>query len=300
MILSNKNFLGDENCVRLLVHMDLGLLKANSVLYSLIDGAKFPEFSRIALPTDGSVETYTLINGNVQRDAFDAGANLLRHNNGYLCPVFRNLLSMPGSANFLSLIVSDQPMPLILRRLTWLTDVLHEDTTEWIMRYYDPVILPHWLDVLDVLQQEIALTGTQQWLYIDAKGQPIDRRYNCNALYNELPSKPMILKENQCEQLMEATLPYLIMHELVSDNQKVLDAISPPQRYDFFMQQLRNARSYSLTSITDLKTYCLLSLMFGSGFDSKLLILSALNDASPVLFSDKVLTWTPEEWAALE
>jgi hypothetical protein len=236
-------------------------------LYSLIDGAKFPDLARIKLPSDGSVSLYSLLGESAQIDAMYAGAILLRHARRLHCPVLAKLLGTAESAHFLSLIISEDSQPSVLGRLIWLTDVAHEDGTEWVMRYYDPLILPHWLKVLDAGQRAVALAGIGAWFYIDVRGQPqIVRGHKCEAPAS-IGEKAMRLKQGQCDELMNRTLPYMVMHQLESDDRQALAGLAPDARYDFFSQQLAKAHGYGLASPADLKSYCLLALMFGRDFD---------------------------------
>ncbi|CUI03679.1 DUF4123 domain-containing protein [Massilia antarctica] len=284
----------------------LGLLDAerpgnDATLYSLIDGAKFAGLGKIRLPSDGSAERYSLLGDMAQKGAIDAGPVLLRHTLGARCPVLAKILTAPDSANFSSVIVSGLPLSLLLKRLTWLTDVVHDDGTEWVMRYYDPLILPHWLDVLDETQRTLALAGIGEWLYVDMRG----RAQIVRGIISDEPagfdSAPMLLKQHQCDDLMNRTLPYMIMDQLVSDDPQALGALPPYESYDFFFAQLGKAQGYGLGSVTDLKSYCVLSLMMGADFDKTLVVAQALKDVGPgASFSERMLAWTPEQWEALE
>lgn len=273
----------------------------NAVLYSLIDGAKFPGLGRITLPNDGSVVLHSLLGESAQIDAKYAGPVLLRHARREHCPVLTKLLNIAESAHFLSLIVTDEPLPNLLGRLIWLTDVAHDDGTEWIMRYYDPLILPHWLEVLDAAQRVGALAGIRAWLYIDVRGRPQIVCGDKGEALAVVGNKPMILNQHQCGELMNRTLPYMVMHQLETDDPQALAALSPNDRYDFFSQQLGKALAYGLASPTDLKSYCMLSLMFGGYFDMAPLAATALQEAkSGPSFSERILGWTPQQWDSLE
>ena len=275
--------------------------RGGAVLYSLIDGAKFPGLGRIKLPSDGSVGLHSLLGESAQIDAMYAGPILLRHARREHCPVLAKLLNTVESARFLSLIISDEPLPNLLGRLIWLTDVAHDDGTEWVMRYYDPLILPHWLEVLDAAQRKVALAGICAWLYVDVRGLPQIVCGNKGEAPAVIGNKPMLLNQHQCDELMNRTLPYMVMHQLESDDPQALAALSPYDRYDFFSQQLGKALAYGLASPTDLKSYCMLSLMFGAYFDMAPVAAAALQDAKSALsFSERILGWTPEQWVSLE
>lgn len=224
---------------------------------------------------------------------------LIRHERREYCPLLIKLLNTGGSGRFLSLILSPAPLPCLLDQLRWLTEVEHDDGTEWIMRYYDPVIFPHWLEILDLGQREVVINGISAWLYMDARGMPQTIRGDPTTTPASIDSRPMLLTQHQCNQLMHKTLPYMVMHQLESDDGQALRAIPQCQRYDFFSTQLAKAHSYGLLAPTDLKTYCMLALMVGADFDSLPLAASALLARRQITFSQQVLKWTPEQWATL-
>lgn len=283
----------------LINHEDLN--DRGAMLYSLIDGAKFPSLGRLTLPNDDSVTLHSLLGESAQVDAIYAGPVLLSHARGQHCPVLTKLLKQANSAHFLSLIVSDEPFPTLFERLRWLTDVVHDDGTEWVMRYYDPLVLPHWLGVLDRAQRATALGGSRAWVYIDMHGRPHSVGSEKIGDAVAIPSDPMLLSQQQCDELMSKTLPYMVMHQLESDDPQLLSTLSPRDRYAFFSQQLCKASAYGLSSPADLKCYCMLSLMIGAHFDASPVAAEALRQASSDdSFSERILSWTPEQWAALE
>ncbi len=277
-------------------HIDKG-----ATLYSLIDGAKFSGLARIRLPSDHSVELYSLLGELAEPDAKYAGPILLRHIRREKCPLLAKLLCTAGSANFMSLIVSGQPLPKLLERLTWLTDVAHDDGTEWIMRYYDPLILPHWLDVLETVQRKAAFTEIIEWLYMDVHGRPQVVFGDKDEVAAPIGSEPMLLTEHQYVELMNRASPHMLMEQMKNDDPQWLDGLPPDQHYDFFFQQLGRAQVYGLSSPTDLKSYCMLSLLLGADFHLSPLVSIALQAAGmEQSFSDRILAWTPQQWAALE
>ncbi|MED5616877.1 DUF4123 domain-containing protein [Janthinobacterium sp. P210005] len=287
--------------LQLLALLDSHPADQGVTLYSLIDGAKFDGLARIRLPSDHSVELYSLLGELAEPDALYAGPILLRHIKREQCPLLAQLLCTAGSAHFMSLIVSDRPLPQVLERLTWLTEVEHDDGTEWIMRYYDPLILPHWLDVLETAQRKAALAEITGWLYMDVRGVPQIVPGEKDEESVPLGSERMLLTQHQYVELMNRTAPYMLMKQMESDDPQALDGLPPDQRYDFFFQQLGRAQAYGLSSPTDLKSYCMLSLMLGADFHLSPLAAIALQATGTAQsFSDRILAWTPQQWAALE
>lgn len=285
----------------LLTLVDGAHLDGGACLYSLIDGAQLVPATRIRLLASGDVQCHSLLGESARHDAMYAGPLLLRHVKGLRCEVLPRLLAIPGSAHFLSLLISHHPFAELRDRLTWLTDVAHEDGTEWVMRYYDVRILPHWLEVLSETQRAISLAYLAQWLFIDAQGQVQQVDVGRGAVMAPFEGKPMLLNERQCAQLLERTLPYMLMNQLLDDDVHSLTAVPEHQRYGFFAQQLAKASGYGLTGIADLKIYCWMAIMYGADFDMTPLAAEVLEHGfKEAPFSERVLAWTPQQWAALE
>jgi hypothetical protein len=281
--------------------LDRRLLDDGAKLYSLIDGAKFSRLNRLVSPQDKSIELYSLLGEAAVADAVYAGPILILHKARENCTLLAKLLDEYNSAGFISLIVSAENLADLVKRLVWLTEVRHEDGTEWVMRYYDPTILPHWLDVLDVEQRTSALSGTLQWLFKNVRGtnQAVD--FGIFGSAKILDSRPMLLSDGQCDDLMALAMPYIVMSQLSNDNPKVLDKIPKNERYDFFYRQIEVARGLKVISAVDIKTFCILAVMFGPEFSTHPSIIKAAESSNAdISFSEKVMEWSAEQWELIE
>lgn len=268
-------------------------------LFSLIDGAQNRDLHKMGLERKDGVRVHSLLDASANFDAAYAGPLLIEHTRRMACAALAGILNDSCSANYVSLITTSQPTDQLASRLEWLTNVVHEDGTEWIMRYYDPRILPHWLEVLDSGQRDIALTGIRQWLYVDVRGrtQIIHGTPAVDAGMGAM--EPLSMSPAQHEALMERCMPYMIMDLLVSDNVEELQTIPVPERYDFLATQLGRAQAHGLESVPDLKTYCMLGLMFGPGFDRYRVAAATLDARDAGSFNERILAWTPAQWDAM-
>lgn len=281
--------------------LDRRLLDDGASLYSLIDGAKFSRLARMVSAQNASIELFSLLGEAAATDAVYAGPILIRHKTRELCALLLKLMGEQDSASFMSLIVSNQPLADTLKRLVWLTEVRHEDGTEWVMRFYDPLILPHWLAVLDAKQRQQALSGTMQWLFTDVRGE---NRAVDIASVDSTPlseTRPMLLMEQQSDDLMTAAMPYIVVHQLCGDNPQAIDAIPSTERYDFFYRQIESAKKLGVVAPGDVKMFCLLATMFGPEFSKHQLVSTAVQGVDMGnSFTEHVLSWTSEEWDLLE
>ena len=281
--------------------LDRRLLDDGASLYSLIDGARFSRLVRMVSAQNASIELFSLLGEAAATDAVYAGPILIRHKTREQCDLLLKLMGEQDSASFMSLIISAQPLAEILKRLVWLTEVRHEDGTEWIMRFYDPLILPHWLAVLDAKQRQQALSGTLQWLFTDVRGENQAVDVASGDFAPLLETRPMLLMEQQSDDLMTAAMPYIVMHQLCGDNPQALDAIPSTERYDFFYRQIESAKKLDVAASGDVKMFCLLATMFGPEFSKHPLIsIAAQGVDSGYSFCESVLAWTSEQWDLLE
>lgn len=284
--------------------IDLQLLYAGTAtapglnFFSLVDGGQCYKLLESLERNQVGPEFVSLMTGVVERDAKYAGPLLLAHPEGLACKRLKRLVFMEGAKSYASIISTPMTQDELQKHLSWLVDVVHEDGTEWVMRYYDPRILPHWLEVLTSEQRKIALAGIQQWTYLDCRGelQVIDNSIDVKPCSQY--AEPMELSAGQVASLMDLSLPYTIIDMLSSDGISELQAIPWFRRYDFFDEQIRKAKTYGVSGIQDLKTYCFLATLLGAAFDDFSLIRSALESGQS--FSNKVLSWGMKEWEFLE
>lgn len=267
-------------------------------IYALVDGAQcnksFIEFER----NYGISSAASLLTGVIEPDAKYAGPLLLSFKPDMLRYQLGGLVELPNSALYVSLIRSRLAIDEIILRLSSLTEVLHDDGSQWVMRYYDPRVLPHWLEVLTKEQRTAALAGVEQWSYVDCRGEL--QTLN-NEDWNFTPSagpSNVVLNAVQVDRLMDACLPYTMIDLLLNDPVEELHAMPCSERYDFFLSQLARAKEHGVTAVPDLKTYCALATMLGPDFEKLPLLRTALQ--LPHGLSNAVLSWGAAEWQSLE
>ncbi|MTV40020.1 DUF4123 domain-containing protein [Duganella radicis] len=265
-------------------------------IYALVDGAQcsksFIEFER----DYGISAAVSLLTGTVEHDAKYAGPLLQSFKPGMLRYQLGRLVELPDAALYVSVIRSRLLVDEIIQRLSALTEVLHDDGSRWVMRYYDPRVLPHWLSVLTEEQRAEALAGIAQWSYVDCRGEL--QTLHHEGGYLPAPSRPVELSAAQVDRLMDACLPYTMTDLLLSDHVEELRAIPDFERYDFFLRQLTRAKEHGVTGMADLKTYCFLATLLGPEFDGLPLLRTVLQ--SPHGLSNAVLDWGAAEWQSLE
>lgn len=279
--------------------LDMLNFTGTACLYGLIDAAQYPSFNPKKILQIKSNSLTSLLGETAQENAIYAGPLFLEQLQQNDFRALKWLLAELSQRPFASIMISSQPTETLTSHLAWLSDVAHEDGTEWVMRYYDPRILPHWLAVLTPEQKSLALRGIHRWIYLDVRGQ-------WQVIEGEdkeipaTPEHPMCLSVQQHEQLMQKCLPYMLMNMLHDDDPSLLESIPRYQRYDYLSEQFLKAREHQLDSMMDIKTYCMLTLMFGVNIDSdpevKLVLKQTLQQSA---FSQRVRAWTPAQWDAI-
>lgn len=271
----------------------------SSCVYGLIDAAQYPGFKPKNILAIRNSELISLLGDAAQENAIFAGPLLLPQLQKNNFAALKWLLAELAQRPFASLMISSASTTKLVSHLSWLTDVEHEDGTEWVMRFFDPRILPHWLEVLTAEQKFLALRGIHRWIYLDVRGQwqIIEGE---NQEIGDIPEQLMRMSVQQHELLMQKCLPYMVMDMLNDDDASLLETIPKYQRYDFIHTQLNKAHTYKLESMMDVKTYCMLAVMLGTDFDlraeAKLALAAALQQSA---FSQRVQAWTPAQWDAI-
>lgn len=300
LIEANQTKFTKENLDELLRTINLDSQKCEVFLYGLIDAAQIINFNPQKISGVADNQFISLINESVERKTIFAGPFLIAQTdekNGLSIEWLLNQLSQSSCGSF---IFSKQNPIVLASHLGRLSDVTHDDGTEWVMRFYDPRILPHWLAILTEEQRDMALANIHTWLYQDVRGDWQKIHGNEYAMFN-LPSEPMQLTSYQQETLMQHCLPYSIIAMLNDDDVSILAGTPDVKRYDMTRKAIEKATQEKLESMIDIKTFCTLFFRFGEKFSTCAIVRQALQ--SPLAqsaFSQRVAAWTPNEWQQLQ
>ena len=78
---------------------------------------------------------------------------------------------------------------------------------------------------------------------------------------------PLALRKSQVDQLVESTVPDLLISYIRLNQRQLLDKLPPLSMHWFVRQQIFYARSYGLNGVRDLLNYTSVALLFGARFD---------------------------------
>lgn len=260
------------NSMRAAVCGQLAALSSEVTLLALIDGALLRNMSPRAqrywqigaaqslLPpgtADTAVKVGPLLFEVPVRDLSDA--------------LVRSLVDMATGHMVGSLLIAKTNSGHAAKALEAFVDVKLEDGAEMIMRFYDPRVLPFWLEGLpDAYQRHLGAT-ISHWFHWgpDLKVRSMEFMHSAEGI-TSIPRTefPMRIPSQWESQLMNATIPFLVLGRLGASEPQCLANIPHSKRYGFIQSQLERAAVHGLSTLGDLEAYCGLAAAFGVGFDA--------------------------------
>lgn len=297
---SNQTKFTKESLDELLRTINLDSPKCEIFLYGLVDAAQIINFNPQKISGVSSTQFISLIEEQIGEKNVCGGPFLVTRTHARDVRSIEWLVEKLNQSSCVSFLFSKQNSVELANHLGWLSDVIHDDGTEWVMRFYDPRILPFWLDILSEEQRNMALANIHTWIYKDVCGDWKKIHGNECSVFSQ-PSEPMQITSYQQEALMQHCLPYSIIAMLNDDDVSILAATPEVKRYDITRKAIEKATQEKLESMIDIKTFCTLFFRFGEKFSTCAIVRHALQ--SPLAqsaFSQRVAAWTPKEWQQLQ
>ncbi|RQP23753.1 DUF4123 domain-containing protein [Piscinibacter terrae] len=164
-----------------------------------------------------------------------------------------------------SVVESELPGVDLAKRLSRFLDVRLDDGSMMVMRFFDPRVLPAWLEVLpDQYKAELG-SVVSRWLYRD---HSLEMRSWCFDLQEPTSAQfPWAVAAQDEQRLMDRCLPYTVIARFSKEDPQALRKVPLNQQYSFFSQQIERCRSRGLESMGDIEVYCGLAIEVGQAFD---------------------------------
>ena len=181
-----------------------------------------------------------------------------------------------------SILVGSHNAAEVVENLRQFVDVRLDDGTEMVMRFYDPRILPFWLEGLPDEYARHLGAALSQWLYWGADWELRVSEFASaapQATSSPTVAFPVRLSAEREAQLVDASVPHLMMSRLRSEDPDALSKLPHAVRYGFLRQQLDRAKAHGLNGMSDLETYCGLAVTLGPRFDADPAMEAALQHA---------------------
>jgi hypothetical protein len=177
----------------------------------------------------------------------------------------------------LSWILSPLSLVELRGHLSGLMQVEAADGSECAMRFFDTRILPVWYDVLNFEQKLHAFGPIVTWSFINRDGMECTLKGKGHAI-TPTP-KNLRLSHAQEGELLNATLPDLVIKQLEQSGDTELATLPSYQRYGFIAAQINKARTqYRIHSLPEIILFCTLALSIGENFDQLQSVAEILQD----------------------
>lgn len=196
-----------------------------------------------------------------------------------------------------SFILSQLDAASLAHRLQNLLDVLLDDGSDMLMRFFDPRVLPFWLAILEPSYQTYVAQTMQQWMYWGADFSLQTQVFTPHAQEEMAAKFPMQISSKQEQTLLDACAPWTMIERFRSESVSALASLPVSQRYAFFAQQLQRAQAYGLQGQGDLEAYCSLAIECSPLFDEDKAMSAALASVkNGTSFTVAVATLTDIDW----
>ncbi|QVN20382.1 DUF4123 domain-containing protein [Burkholderia pyrrocinia] len=174
--------------------------------------------------------------------------------------------SIPWSAA--SVFVSPLTLTQLAAHLAPMVDVqLEQMESAMLMRFFDPRVLPFWLDMLPAAHCAYLAQGVRHFIYLDTELNIRTAELAAPANVKHVAEFPLQLTQAQEDRLLAACYPYTMIERLRAEKPALLASLPAAQHYGFVRDQLARCQAHGAESAASLLIYCELALRYGSRFD---------------------------------
>ncbi|KVV58948.1 hypothetical protein WK90_36040 [Burkholderia cepacia] len=167
-----------------------------------------------------------------------------------------------------SVLVSPLSLERLAAHLAPMVDVqLEQMESVMLMRFFDPRVLPFWLDMLPAAHRAYLAQGVRHWIHRDTSLQLRTADIAAPADVRQAAEFPLQLTQAQEDDLLAACYPYTMLERLRTEKPALLASLPPAQHYGFVRDQLARCRAHGADSAASLLIYCELALRYGARFD---------------------------------
>ncbi|MGY6241865.1 DUF4123 domain-containing protein (plasmid) [Burkholderia ambifaria] len=174
--------------------------------------------------------------------------------------------SIPWSAA--SVLVSPLTLAQLAAHLAPMVDVqLEQMESAMLMRFFDPRVLPFWLDMLPPAHRAYLAQGVRHWIHRDTGLQLRTVDIVAPANVARAAEFPLQLSQAQEDGLLAACYPYTMIERLRAEKPALLASLPAARHYGFVREQLERCQAHGAESAASLLIYCELALRYGGRFD---------------------------------
>ncbi|VWB84253.1 DUF4123 domain-containing protein [Burkholderia lata] len=167
-----------------------------------------------------------------------------------------------------SVLVSQLTLAQLAAHLAPMVDVQLEQMEDaMLMRFFDPRVLPFWLDMLPAAHRAYLAQGVRHWIHLDAELTIRTTNITAPANVKQVAEFPLQLSQAQEDDLLAACYPYTLIERLRTEKPALLASLPAAQHYGFVRDQLARCQAHGAESAVSLLIYCELALRYGPRFD---------------------------------
>ncbi|MGS0895973.1 DUF4123 domain-containing protein [Burkholderia stagnalis] len=167
-----------------------------------------------------------------------------------------------------SVLVSPLTFAQLAAHLAPMVDVqLEQMESVMLMRFFDPRVLPFWLDMLPAAHRAYLARGVRHWIHLDTELRIRTAEIVASANVRQAVEFPLALTQAQEDALLDACYPYTLLERLQAEKPALLAPLPVARRYGFVRDQLARCRAHGAESAASLLVYCELALRYGPRFD---------------------------------
>ncbi|WP_319001526.1 DUF4123 domain-containing protein [Burkholderia sp. AU31624] len=167
-----------------------------------------------------------------------------------------------------SVLVSPLTLAQLAAHLAPMVDVqLEQMESAMLMRFFDPRVLPFWLEILPAAHRAHLAQGVRHWIHLDTELQIRTAEIAAPANVRQAAEFPLQLSQAQEDDLLAACYPYTMIERLRAEKPALLASLPAAQHYGFVRDQLARCRAHGTESAVSLLIYCELALRYGPRFD---------------------------------
>ncbi|WP_175714278.1 DUF4123 domain-containing protein [Burkholderia ambifaria] len=167
-----------------------------------------------------------------------------------------------------SVLVSPLTLAQLAAHLAPMVDVqLEQMESAMLMRFFDPRVLPFWLDMLPPAHRAYLAQGVRYWIHRDTELQLRTADIAAPANVARAAEFPLQLSQAQEDDLLAACYPYTMIERLRAEKPALLASLPAARHYGFVREQLERCQAHGAESAASLLIYCELALRYGGRFD---------------------------------
>lgn len=254
--------------------------------FALVDGAQLldlPERVQRQWPATNAI---SLLTGAIGNGASEVGPLLFELSSEQMkSGLPSSLLDVVSARSVGSFLISTTSVSALAGHLSSYVDVTLDDHSAMVMRFFDPRVLPFWLDLVQPRYAPHLGAVVSSWFYWD-QALAVRKVSFPSQMTGKDTEFPVRISSNDEQTLLDRCYPFTLIERFRVEDEAALAKIPAHQRYDFFRDQVARANGHGIRSNGEIEAYCSLAIASGPRFDEDAdvkIALAKLKEGMPLL-----------------